>query len=54
MVVELRSLNQKKLKQEKIMSEYETQVAFYQRYNYGATAEMRKESTQNHLLFKSD
>ena len=25
------------------MAEYETQVAFYQRYNYGATAEMRKE-----------
>ena len=38
MVVEL-----KKLKQEKIMAEYETQVAFYQRYNYGATADMRKE-----------
>ena len=38
MVVEL-----KKLKQEKTMAEYETQVAFYQRYNYGATANMRKE-----------
>ena len=25
------------------MAEYETQVAFYQRYNYGATADMRKE-----------
>ena len=22
---------------------YETQVSFYQRYNYGATADMRKE-----------
>ena len=38
MVVEL-----KKMKQEKIMAEYETQVSFYQRYNYGATAPMRKE-----------
>ena len=40
MVVEL-----KKLKQEKTMAEqqYETQVSFYQRYNYGATAPMRKE-----------
>ena len=38
MVVEL-----KKLKQEKIMAEYETQVSFYQRYNYGATAPMRKQ-----------
>ena len=45
MVVELKSPNQKKLKQEKTMAEqqYETQVAFYQRYNYGATADMRKE-----------
>ena len=25
------------------MAEYETQVAFYQRYNYGATADIRKE-----------
>ena len=25
------------------MTEYETQVAFYQRYNYGATADMRKD-----------
>ena len=24
------------------MAEYETQVAFYQRYQYGATADMRK------------
>ena len=38
------------LKQEKIMvgnkydgtTEYETQVAFYQIYNYGATSDMRK------------
>ena len=38
-----RPYNQKKLKQEKMMSDYETEVAFYQRYNYAATANMRKE-----------
>ena len=34
------------------MAEYETQVAFYQRYNYGATATMRKElvDQMNELL----
>ena len=44
MVVEL-----KKLKQEKTMAEqqYETQVSFYQRYNYGAVADMRKELVDN-------
>ena len=35
-----RPYNQKK---EKKMSDYETEVAFYQRYNYAATANMRKE-----------
>ena len=29
------------------MAEYETQVSFYQRYNYGATAPMRKELVDN-------
>jgi hypothetical protein len=37
MVVELKNLNQKKLKQEKIMAEHNLEVAFYQRYNYAAT-----------------
>ena len=45
MVVELKSLNQKKPKQEKIMTEeqYETEVKFYPKYNYGATSTMRPE-----------
>ena len=38
MVVEL-----KKLKQEKIMVEYETEVSLHQRYNYAASSGMREE-----------
>ena len=29
------------------MADYETQVSFYQRYNYGAVADMRKELVDN-------
>ena len=45
MVVELRNLNQKKLKQEKMMAEqgYNTEVTLYQRYNFAAGSTMRKE-----------
>jgi hypothetical protein len=49
MVVELKNLNQKKLKQEKTMAEvssfdsYETNVALHQRYNYAASSDMRKD-----------
>ena len=45
MVVELKSPNQKKLKQEKKMAEeqYETEVEFYTRYNHGASAMMGKD-----------
>ena len=45
MVVESNILNQKKLKQEKMVDEqeYETKVAFHQRYNYAASSDMREE-----------
>ena len=42
-MVVARNLKPKKLKQEKTMADYETLVSTYPRYNYAASANMRKE-----------